>query len=46
MLAYLLVISIICGFIRMSPTMVGGKLANCYECVGKSAMKNINVFSL
>ncbi len=28
MLAYLLVISMICGFIRMSPTMVGGKLEN------------------
>jgi len=28
MVAYLLVISMICGFIRMPPTMVGGKLGN------------------
>jgi len=28
MLAYLLVISMICGFIKLSPTMVGRKLRN------------------
>ncbi len=28
MFAYLLVISMVCGFIKMSPTMVGGKLGN------------------